>query len=98
MDALVKDKDWKLTISNSHDANLVYETLEGLAIRGGQNKGVKRKYNDFSANHYEEESDSEWKEENGTWFVYFLIPVFYFIGLDITAVFHHIISSMYDFL
>ena len=42
-EALVNDKDWKKTISKSHDESLVYEILEGIALAGRLNKSKKRK-------------------------------------------------------
>eukprot|EP00092_Neocalanus_flemingeri_P027545 GFUD01029885.1.p1 GENE.GFUD01029885.1~~GFUD01029885.1.p1 ORF type:complete len:418 (-),score=106.40 GFUD01029885.1:57-1286(-) len=45
-EALVKNKDWKKTITTSHDEQLVYEILEGMALGVGGviNKSVKRKH------------------------------------------------------
>ena len=44
---LVKDEDWKLTISQSHDPDLVFEILEGMALSVRPNKKAKHNHNGY---------------------------------------------------
>ena len=41
LDVLVKDDDWKMTISKSHSPDLVYEILKETALSGRLNNESK---------------------------------------------------------
>ena len=44
---LVKDEEWKLTISQSHDTDLVFEILEGMALSGRPSKRAKHTHKSY---------------------------------------------------